>query len=584
MSYLLAQGPEASHRWRKRLPQDVDVVVGRTAEPWSVGWDPHISRRHVTVRWQEERLDVRVLSEARNPVFFRGRSAVSFALGAGESFVIGSTTFTLEDARVVIAVGGPQPAGRRAFDSHALRQRQFLYSGERMDVLAKLPELLADVISEDEWVVQLVSLVLAGVPRAGAAALVVSDDREAGESLRLRHWDRRGPASGERVFAPQANLIRQAIAERATVLHLWDESHGAWAYCTPLPGLASRGWVLYLAGVTPAGIAGEEAAVESQGWSERLQDDVKFTELVAATAGRLRDTQRLLRRQTALRPFFSPVVLEALGERDSDEVLAPREVEASVLFCDLRGSSRAAETQAHDLRGLLRRVSDALSAMTRHILAEGGVIGDFHGDAAMGFWGWPLPQADGAERACRAALAIREEFAEAARRAAHPLAGFRIGIGVATGRAVAGKIGSVDQVKVTVFGPVANRASRLESLTKRMGAAILIDEPTALRGAESLPPDVARVRKVARVRPPGFETTVDVCELVSRSEEDRGTPEQWRAFDAAAAAFRAGDWTSAARWLRDVPAQDRVKDFLWEFMARHGFQPPAHWAGVVDIA
>ena len=77
------------------------------------------------------------------------------------------------------------------------------------------------------------------------------------------------------------------------------------------------------------------------------------------------------------------------------------------------------------------------------------------------------------------ALAIRAEFEAASERADDPLADFRIGIGIATGRAVAGKIGTVDQVKVTVFGPVVNLASRLESMTKILHAPILLDERTA---------------------------------------------------------------------------------------------------------
>ena len=68
----------------------------------------------------------------------------------------------------------------------------------------------------------------------------------------------------------------------------------------------------------------------------------------------------------------------------------------TVLFCDLRGFSRESERSADDLFGLLERVSRALGVMTHHILEEGGVIGDFHGDAAMGFWGWPIAQADAA--------------------------------------------------------------------------------------------------------------------------------------------------------------------------------------------
>ena len=68
-----------------------------------------------------------------------------------------------------------------------------------------------------------------------------------------------------------------------------------------------------------------------------------------------------------------------------------------------------------------------------------------------------------------------------------------MGIGIATGRAVAGKIGTVDQVKVTVFGPVVNLASRLEGMTKILHAPILLDD--AHGGSDprdSLPPEVAR--------------------------------------------------------------------------------------------
>ena len=100
--------------------------------------------------------------------------------------------------------------------------------------------------------------------------------------------------------------------------------------------------------------------------------------------------------------------------------------------------------------------------MTHHILANSGVVGDFHGDAAMGFWGWPISMGNSIQQVCQAALAIQSEFALASAQPDHPLADFRAGLGIASGSAVAGRIGTTDQVKVTVFGPVVNLASRLE--------------------------------------------------------------------------------------------------------------------------
>jgi len=131
-----------------------------------------------------------------------------------------------------------------------------------------------------------------------------------------------------------------------------------------------------------------------------------------------------------------------------------------------------------------------------------------------GLLGWPLPQEDAVLRACKAALAIRAEYAAASCEDDHPLSDFRIGIGIATGRAVAGKIGTVDQVKITVFGPVVNLASRLEGLTKLLRAPILIDEMSARALRAQAPPTVARIRRVARVRPYGLDTPLEVCELL----------------------------------------------------------------------
>ena len=157
-----------------------------------------------------------------------------------------------------------------------------------------------------------------------------------------------------------------------------------------------------------------------------------------------------------------------------------------MLFCDLRGFSRKAEMHAGDLIPLLERVSKALGYMTQTILEHGGVIGDYQGDAAMGFWGWPLADPHMIKQTCLAALGIRTLFEASAADPEHPLHDFRIGIGIANGNAVAGQIGTTDQVKVTVFGPVVNLASRLEGMTKLLRVPILLDEPTAVAVRQQL--------------------------------------------------------------------------------------------------
>jgi adenylate cyclase len=411
--------------------------------------------------------------------------------------------------------------------------------------------------------------------------------------IRLLHWDSRN--LGGHQFSPSAQLIHQATSSRESVLHVWSRAIEAtqssytqsenvdWAFCTPINSESCPGWAIYVAGDF-SNLLPQNARDATSAIAVDLQDDLKFAELTATTLGSLRQTRMLQRRQDSLRPFFAPVVQQALAARDPDEVLAPREANVSVLFCDLRGFSRQSEESGDKLLELLRRVSDALGVMTHHILDRNGVVGDFHGDAAMGFWGWPLEQKSSVLQAAQAALAIRAEFEASAIIDNHPLAGFRAGLGIATGKAVAGRIGTVDQVKVTVFGPVVNLASRLESMTKQLRAPILMDEATASRVRSEVDPSIARTRRVARVLPVGMSTPLMVSELLPpEGPNELLSNAHITAYEKALDGLQDGNWSEAFRMLHQVPAEDRVKDFLTVFIAQHGRSAPTDWQGFIRL-
>ena len=589
MPDLIAQGVAPEHRWRRKLVPDQPCVLGREAGSWSAPWDKRISRHHVDIRWDGERLEVCRLSAARNPVFVGGHERDRFAISPGEHFVIGETTFTLAEEGIRISVDLPQPALEQTFSAEQLKQLRFRNADQRIDVLSGIPEIISGAASDEELWVRLTNVLLCGIPNGIAAALVAVEGEGPTSTVRVLYWDRR--RTSDRPFQPSAKLIRQAMQTRQSVVHVWNEAErgtaagnpaadGDWAFCSPVRGRACRGWAIYVAGCWSTDRSGPAGLAVAA-----LQEDLKFTELVATTLSSLREVRLLERNQASLRPFFSPLVLDALAERDPDDVLAPREANVSVLFCDLRGFARHSEQAAGDLHGLLRRVSDALGVTTRHILQTGGVVGDFHGDAAMGFWGWPFAQPDAVARACRAALSIRAEFAAASLRPRHPLADFRLGIGLATGRAVAGKIGTVDQVKVTVFGPVVNLASRLESMTKLLRAPILLDAATADAARSLLSPGQARVRRVAVVRPYGCDMPLEVSELLPpQAELPELTDHDIAMYEAALTALHAPDWQLAFQLLHQVTADDRVKDFLTVFIAERNRTPPTDWDGVIPLA
>lgn len=595
MPDLIAQGPHVEHRWRRALPEGEAVVLGRATGVWSVPWDPHISRQHARLRLVGACLEVTRLRPTQNPVYFQGKEAEHFAVRPGEHFVVGETTFTLADQRASVAADVPQPFQQQAFSAQYLKQVRFRNPDYRIEVLSRLPEVISGAPGEQELCVRLVSMLLAGVPRADTAAVVVAaeeGERRADQppAVRVVHWDRRLIAAGD--FYPSQRLILQAIRQQQSVLHVWQETESPsqpftarrnvdWAFCTPVPGKACKGWGLYLAGRFHA----EVSAMPASSDPNDCREDVKFTELVAAALNSMTQMRLLERQHATLSQFLSPVVLETLSQEDPDVVLAPRETQVTVLFCDLRGFSLQTERHADDLLELLHRVSKALGVMTHQILQQGGVVGDFQGDAAMGFWGWPLPQPDRVLRVCRAALAIRAEFAAAAEQFGSPLAGFHAGIGIASGKAVAGKIGTIDQVKVTVFGPPVNLASRLEGMTKLLHAPILLDRATAQAVRAQVPPSVARVRRLAVVRPYGLDAPIEVSELLPpESEYPLLTEEHLRACEAAVEAFLAGRWSEAYELLHRTPAEDQATDFLTVYIAQHNRRAPVDWDGVIPLA
>ncbi len=255
-----------------------------------------------------------------------------------------------------------------------------------------------------------------------------------------------------------------------------------------------------------------------QSLEQKLQADIKFTEFIADIVGSLQRQRQLERQQSGLRQFFSPPI-----SKHWDRILILHSGTSRVRchgvvlrFARLQSSGGRVGRQPDRTAGASE---SGTGSDDESDLRFGGVTGDFQGDAALGFWGWPIASSEAPLNACRAALAIREEFARAQLDPGHPLKDFETSIGIAYGRAVAGKIGTREQVKVTVFGPVVNLASRLESMTRELHVPILIDEYLDAEIRQRMSREEGRVRRLVRVLPYGMDRSLMVSELVP--PEDR---------------------------------------------------------------
>jgi adenylate cyclase len=593
MPDLVARGNDPNQQWRRSLP-DTPVTLGRSAarSDWSVPWDPLISKLHATLTWRDGRLVIRKAPEAKNAIFFFGEPRDDFTIGIGDTFVIGDTLFLIQEDTPTGVSDLPTPFSELTCSRQELERHQYTDANERLDVLAALPAIIRDSPTDADLESHVVEVLLKGIPRAEVAAVVRwSIPRPSGDpTLELRHWSHRSRLDTEGEFRPSRRLVGDAVLRRRqSVMHLWHSGELRpeftvnpgfdWSMCVPLPDDPEPGWALYISGKLPAdlhlGGADQREGV--------LKSDLKFAELVADMFGAFRQVRDLQHRQSRLARFLSRQVLAALSGHDMDEVLRPREAEVTVLFCDLRSSCRLVEEGRHELERLWDRVNEALGIITSGICDQDGVIGDFQGDAAMGFWGWPLGGDDQIERAARAALAIRRRFAHLAQQRDHPLAGIGCGIGIANGPAIAGRLGTYDQFKVGVFGPVVNLASRLESMTKRFQTSILVDERVAERLSHPRHAHWVRCRRLARILPLGMTLPLTVSELLLPAVESGAlTDRHCRDYDAALDAFLAGRWSDARRLLDRLP-HDGAGDFLREFMDRTQQMPPDPWDGIIRL-
>ena len=592
MAELIAHGSSFENRWRRRLPTDSAIVLGRACHGFTVPWDNQISRQHATLHFDGKRLSVCKITTAGNPIFFRGTETSEFTLEHGDHFVIGETTFNFTVNQALATVDVPNPIQQKTFSTQFLKQVRYQDAERRMNVLTRLPDVIASAANEEDLLTKMVNTLLAGISSAstiGVVKYLVEDDQ-----TEVVHWDRRSIGGGD--FEASQRLIRQSIEGGETVLHFWDTSvaqnsggvdrqsqytfdlSNDWAFACPLdasqddalPAAADR-WVIYVTGQNkfkaddPTSLRPIPQPLLNSSETD-FEGDIKFCELIASMLCRLLQLRKLQQHQSSLRPFFSPAVTKAFANKDPDAVLKPRQCLVSVLFCDLRGFSKTSEAFADDLLKLLSIVSQSLGVMTRVILNQGGVIGDFHGDAAMGFWGWPIDQPDGAFRAVTAAIEIQNQIKTMATDSSHEV--FKMGIGIGTGEAVAGRIGTDDQVKVTAFGPVVNIASRLEGMTQQLGCSILIDEATAL----ALPPDSSfSPRPLGEIQPFAMQRSVKVfhiAEANNENDEKNGQfdPTELERVTLAVEAFSAGNWGAAKALLQPVGDEDPTKRLLLKTM------------------
>lgn len=225
------------------------------------------------------------------------------------------------------------------------------------------------------------------------------------------------------------------------------------------------------------------------------------------------------RRNEFIRGVFGRYLTDEVAETllDSPEALnlGGERREISIMLADLRGFSSFAAH--HDPQEVMQIVNNFLSKMTEVIIAHGGTIDEFIGDAILVLFGAPRPLEDHATRAVACAVAMQQAMSEVNRLNTQAgLPDVAIGIGVNTGEVVVGNIGSERRAKYGVVGHNVNMASRIEAFTG--GGQILISEQT-----HRLCGDLLDIRDEFEVRPKGFDHEITLYDVAGIDLVDTGT-------------------------------------------------------------
>jgi adenylate cyclase len=153
----------------------------------------------------------------------------------------------------------------------------------------------------------------------------------------------------------------------------------------------------------------------------------------------------------------------------------------------------------------------------------------------------------------------------------------RCGIGLQTGRVVAGTIGSDQIFAYGLIGPVINQASRIEGITKILGVPIIASRAVT----ESLTPSSGvAATPLGTFRPAGMTADIELYEIAPGPAD----PRRLAAFVSFETLFSAGSWDAAAAALKDLPAEDAAARALRELARKHAADPPGNWRGVVELS
>jgi adenylate cyclase len=282
--------------------------------------------------------------------------------------------------------------------------------------------------------------------------------------------------------------------------------------------------------------------------------------------------------KSVFRHYLSPDVIERVLEDPSLLRLGGEKRTITSFFSDVAGFTSISESLSPE--ELVHLLNDFLSEMTDIILSYGGTLDKYEGDAIIAFWNAPLDQPDHAVRACRAAIECQKRLGELrsefVKKSGHELS---MRIGLNSGPAVVGNMGSHSRFDYTAMGDTINMASRLEGACKHYAVPILVGENTYLMAK-----DFIMAREVDLIRVVGKSKPERVYQILGeKNESSEDEQKNVAAFHEALDLYRNRKWDDALNLFKGMEDDRLSAIYVSRIEELMRVPPPEGWEGVFDL-
>ncbi len=538
MSAILKIIDPTGNSWEINLVPGTSYGIGRAKENDIVLNDRRVSRRHAQIvadganfKLIDGFIENGKILRSVNRVFVNGVPQLEKTLVPGDKIVIGESRFEFGEmtgllsqtmfGTAEVSVENPEIPKVVNFEDQPLGHTQLLISareiiGERsatsveakilttaeikvlrrksqaLDLLYEMCKTLGTVFDLEEIFVKATDLIFRGTPAERVVALL-ADETPDGKIMEYNLFPIATRARDETLekltekMSISRTITQKVMREKVAVLSQDAKTDEQFRGAESIVSQGVRSTICAPL-ITESNVHGVVYADRFDPFASFSAEDLELISAVAAqtavTVETVKAHKRLAREEVAranYSRFMPEYVVKQLLENPDSFKLGGVNQKITVLFADIRGFTAFAEKEKPEK--VVRLLNRFFSAMSEVIFGHGGTLDKYMGDGLMALFGAPTTTPDDAKNAVRAAVAMQNRLVELNKELeAEGFNPINVGIGLHTGEATVGYIGSEQRSEYTAIGDTVNTASRLESNAR--GGQILISEATAAESDE----------------------------------------------------------------------------------------------------